>query len=57
MDNAATASELNRIPSATAVAAQRPAQDDLAFFRALWLWIPVALVLWSLIIWGVTRLV
>ena len=57
MDNAATASELNRIPSATAVAAQTPAQDDLAFFRALWLWIPVALVLWSLIIWGVTRLV
>ena len=57
MDNAATASELNQIPATTAVAVQVPVLDDLAFFQALWFWIPAALALWSLLIWAVTRLV
>jgi hypothetical protein len=36
---------------------QSPVHDDLAFFQALWFWIPAALALWSLLIWAVTRLV
>jgi hypothetical protein len=55
MDSAITAFELNRIASPSAVAAQVPADDDLAFFQALWFWIPAVLALWSVLIWGVTR--
>ena len=57
MDNAVTASELNQLSSAKAVAVQAPARDDLAFFQALWFWIPAALALWSVLIWGITRIV
>lgn len=32
-------------------------EDTLGFFTALWLWLPVALGLWTLIIWTVLRLV
>ena len=56
MDSAVTASELNQF-SSVARAAQAPAEDDLAFFQALWIWIPAALALWSALIWGVTRVV
>jgi hypothetical protein len=57
MDNAVTASEMNHISAPTALAVQAPVHDDLAFFQALWFWIPAALALWSLLIWAVTRLV
>jgi hypothetical protein len=57
MDNAITASELHQLSSAKAVAVQAPGQDDLAFFQALWFWIPAALALWSVLIWGLTRIV
>jgi hypothetical protein len=57
MDNAATASEMSHIPAPTAVAVQAPVHDDLAFFQALWFWIPVALALWSLLIWAVAQLI
>lgn len=30
-------------------------EDDLAFFSALWLWVPLGLGLWAAIIWMVTR--
>ncbi len=56
MESALTASEMNKFPAAVA-AAQPAAEDDLAFFRALWLWIPAALALWSVLIWGVIRIV
>jgi hypothetical protein len=57
MDNAATASEMSQISATTAVAVQGPVHDDLAFFQALWFWIPAALALWSLLIWAVARLI
>jgi hypothetical protein len=57
MDNAATASEMSHIPAPTAVAVQAPVHDDLAFFQALWFWIPAALALWSLLIWAVAQLI
>lgn len=31
--------------------------DDLAFFHALWFWIPAALGVWSAIVWTVLRYV
>ena len=55
MDNATTASDMSHIPAAVAV--QAPVHDDLAFFQALWFWIPAALALWSLLIWAVTQLI
>ena len=30
-------------------------EDDLAFFSALWFWVPAGLGLWAAIIWMVTR--
>jgi len=40
-----------------AVAAPVTPEDHLAFFQALWFWIPTALLLWSAIIWTVMRFV
>jgi hypothetical protein len=56
MDTTLTASEIKQFQTA-AVAAQAPAQDDLAFFQALWFGIPAALALWSVLIWGIARIV
>lgn len=55
MKSAVTASNLNKLQSPATVAVQRPTEDDLAFFQALWFWIPAALALWSVLIWGVTQ--
>jgi len=30
-------------------------EDDLAFFNALWFWVPAGLALWAAVIWMVTR--
>ena len=57
MDSAINASDLHGPSSASAVAAPAAARDDLAFFQALWFWIPAALALWSALIWGLTRIV
>jgi len=40
-----------------AVAAPVVPEDDLAFFHALWFWIPAGLGLWSAIIWTLLRVV
>ena len=56
MDTTLTASEMKQFQTA-AMAAQTPAQDDLAFFQALWFWIPASLAHWSVLIWGIARIV
>jgi hypothetical protein len=40
-----------------AVAAPATPEDDLAFFQALWFWVPTALLVWSAIIWAILRFV
>ena len=54
VDTVMNASNLNQ-PSTVAVAVAP--QDDLAFFHALWFWIPAGLGLWAAIIWTLMRLV
>jgi hypothetical protein len=54
MDSAIKATDIRHH---AAVAAPVTPEDDLAFFQALWFWIPVALLTWSAIIWTVLRLV
>ena len=56
MDSAVDQSEMARISTAKAIAVTMP-EDDLAFFQALWLWVPAGLGLWALIIWTITRFV
>lgn len=54
MDSTVNVSDIRHAPAAATSAAP---QDDLAFFQALWFWIPVGLLLWSAIIWTVLRLI
>jgi len=56
MDSAVDQSEMARISAAKAIAVTMP-EDDLAFFQALWLWVPAGLGLWALIIWTITRFI
>ena len=56
MDTAINASEIAR-RSPRAVAVPVSIEDDLAFFHALWFWIPAGLGLWSAIIWALFRVV
>jgi hypothetical protein len=41
-------------PAATTISLP---EDDLAFFAALWFWIPAGLGLWAAIIWAIFRVV
>ena len=43
--------------SGVSVAIPVPTEDHLAFFQALWFWIPAGLGLWSALIWALMRLV
>ena len=56
MDNALSASELT-VSSASAMVAQAIPDDQLAFFYALWFWIPASLAMWSAIVWMVLRII
>jgi hypothetical protein len=42
--------------SSASVAVPAP-EDSLAFFQALWFWIPAGLGLWSALIWTILRLI
>jgi hypothetical protein len=37
--------------------AQAIPDDQLAFFYALWFWIPAGLAMWSAIVWMVLRII
>ena len=54
MDSMINAIDVRHAPVAATSTAP---QDDLAFFQALWFWIPTALLVWSAIIWTVLRFV
>ena len=56
MDRALSASDISQSGARAVVAPSLP-EDDLAFFQALWFWIPAALVVWSAIVWTVFRVV
>lgn len=56
IERTVTQTDLTRVSTAKAIAVTMP-DDDLTFFSALWLWVPVGLMLWAAIIWTVTRLV
>ena len=56
MDNALSASELT-VSSARAMVAQAIPDDQLAFFYALWFWVPAGLAMWSAIVWMVLRII
>jgi hypothetical protein len=56
VDTVMNASDLNR-SSAVAAAMPTTPEDDLAFFHALWFWIPAGLGLWAAFIWTLMRLV
>jgi hypothetical protein len=56
VESTISARDVNQAPSTHAVAIPVP-EDSLAFFQALWFWIPAALGLWAAIIWGITRIV
>jgi hypothetical protein len=43
--------------SSVSVAIPAPTEDYLAFFQALWFWIPVGLGLWSVLIWALLRVI
>jgi hypothetical protein len=54
VDTVMNVSDLTQ-PSTTAIAFAP--EDDLAFFHALWFWIPAGLGLWAAMIWTLMRLV
>lgn len=56
IERTVTQTDLTRVSTAKAIAVTMP-DDDLTFFSALWLWVPIGLMLWAAIIWTVTRLV
>src|SRR5690348_16652070 len=56
VDTVRSASDLSR-SSAIAVAMPTTPEDDLAFFHALWFWIPAGLGLWAALIYTLMRLV
>ncbi len=56
MENTISVSDMSQQRGAKAVAAP-VAEDSLAFFQALWFWIPASLGVWSAIIWAITRIV
>jgi hypothetical protein len=56
VDTVMNASDLTQ-PSTIAVAVPVSPEDDLAFFHALWFWIPAGLALWAALIWTLMRLV
>jgi hypothetical protein len=43
--------------SSVSVAVPVPTEDHLAFFQALWFWIPAGLGLWSALIWALMHLI
>jgi hypothetical protein len=43
--------------SGVSVAIPAPTEDHLAFFQALWFWIPAGLGLWSALIWALLHLI
>ena len=55
MDIVLNATEVANQRKSGAQAATLPV-EYLAFYRALWFWIPSALALWSTIVWTVLRL-
>jgi hypothetical protein len=56
VENTISVSDMSQQRGAKAVAAP-VAEDSLAFFQALWFWIPASLGVWSAIIWAITRIV
>ncbi|HQY30108.1 MAG TPA: hypothetical protein PK691_02420 [Thermomicrobiales bacterium] len=56
MDVSIDHTDLSQYAAPPAVAVPLP-EDDLAFFTALWFWIPASLGLWAAIVWLVIRLV
>lgn len=55
VDSTISANDLANAQPAKAVAVAAH-EDSLAFFQALWFWIPTALGLWAGIIWAITRI-
>jgi hypothetical protein len=43
--------------SSVSVAIPAPTEDHLAFFQALWFWIPAGLGLWAALIWALMHLI
>ena len=43
--------------SSVSIAVPVPTEDHLAFFQALWFWIPAGLGLWSALIWALMRII
>ncbi len=57
MDSTIGINEMAHSQQTTAAVAAPAPEDTLAFFQALWFWIPAGLGLWSAIIWGITRII